>query len=78
MDKDKNESGFSLEQLLGPTGQEMSCRRCFDLIDRYVELELTGLDAAARMPDLRNHLAGCRACNEDHESLLAARNSELT
>jgi anti-sigma factor RsiW len=64
-----------LAPLLGPTGEEVSCERCFELLDAYVELELAGEDADARLPGMRAHLEGCPACREDHESLraLAAR-----
>jgi hypothetical protein len=60
-----------LEQLLGPTGFEVTCDECFEQLDGYVELELTGSDPDQRFPGLRTHLEGCPACREDHESLLA-------
>jgi hypothetical protein len=65
-----------LERLLGPTGHEVTCEQCFELLDEYVELEVAGLDADARLPGLRTHLRGCPACREDHESLLALVSSE--
>ena len=61
----------AIERLLGPDGHEVSCDRCFELIDEYVDAELAGLDADARMPGMREHLEGCPACHEDHESLRA-------
>lgn len=60
-----------LERLLGPTGHEVSCQQCFDLIDEYVELEVAGIDPGSLLPGVRAHLEGCSACNEDHESLRA-------
>jgi hypothetical protein len=60
-----------LESLLGPTGPQVSCDECFELLDEYVELELAGADADARVPGMRAHLEGCPACGEDHESLRA-------
>jgi hypothetical protein len=60
-----------LSGLLGPRGPELTCEACFDLLDRYVELELAGRDAVAAIPGMREHLEGCPACREDHESLLA-------
>jgi hypothetical protein len=60
-----------LERLLGPTGDEVSCDECFELLDQYVELEAAGADADERIPGLRNHLDGCPACREEHDSLLA-------
>ena len=58
-----------LEGLLGPSGFEVTCDQCFELLDSYVDLELEGVDADARLPGLRAHLAGCPACLEDYESL---------
>lgn len=59
-----------IHRLLGPDGPEVTCEQCFELLDEYVELELAGEDADARLPGLRAHLAGCPACREDHDSLL--------
>jgi hypothetical protein len=61
----------ALAWLLGPTGHEVSCEQCFDLIDEYVELELADIEAGSLLPEVRAHLEGCSACNEDHESLRA-------
>jgi hypothetical protein len=57
--------------LLGPDGPELTCDECFEHLDRYVELELSGADADAGVPGMRAHLAGCPACAEDHQSLRA-------
>jgi anti-sigma factor RsiW len=56
-------------RLLGPAGPQVTCEECFELLDQYVDLELTGADADARLPGMRAHLEGCPACHEDHESL---------
>jgi anti-sigma factor RsiW len=58
-----------IDELLGPEGPEVSCEECFERLDEYVELELSGEDAEARVPGMRAHLEGCPACREDHESL---------
>jgi hypothetical protein len=58
-------------RLLGPRGPEVTCEECFDLLDRYLELELGQADADAAIPGMRAHLEGCPACAEDHESLRA-------
>lgn len=63
-------------RLLGPEGPEVSCERCFELLDRYVELEVSGSDADAAIPGMSAHLDGCPACAEDHESLLALVSQE--
>jgi hypothetical protein len=58
-----------IARLLGPADPEVSCERCFELLDQYVELELAGEDADAHLPGMRAHLEGCPACHEDHKSL---------
>lgn len=66
-----------LRALLGPAGPQIGCDECFDLLDRYVDLEVAGHDADAEIPGMRAHLAGCPACDEEHASLraLAERSS---
>ncbi len=58
-----------VSRLLGPAGPEVSCDECFELLDEYVDRELAGEDADARLPGMRAHLDGCPACREDHASL---------
>ncbi len=60
-----------LSGLLGPAGSEITCEQCFELLDVYVEHELAGEDARARVPGMDAHLRGCPACAEEHESLKA-------
>jgi anti-sigma factor RsiW len=65
-----------LERLLGPTGPEITCERCFEMLDEYVEAELEAGDADERVPGMRAHLDGCPACREEHESLRALVTAE--
>ena len=60
----------AVARLLGPAGPEVSCETCFEELDRYVDLQIAGLDADTALPGLRAHLEGCPACREEHESLL--------
>ena len=62
-------------RLLGPDGPELTCEQCFDLLDRYVDLEMSGAPADEQVPAMRAHLDGCPACDEDHTSLLAFVNA---
>jgi hypothetical protein len=66
----------ALGRLLGPAGPEVGCETCFEQLDRYVELELAGVDVDAVLPGLRAHLEGCPACREEHESLRALVSGE--
>jgi hypothetical protein len=67
---------IELGLLLGPDEPEVGCDVCFDEIDRYVTLELAGVDADAAIPGLRAHLDGCPACREEHDSLYALVSGE--
>ena len=58
-----------ITRLLGSEGPEVSCEQCFELLDEYVDLELARDDPDRRLPGMREHLQGCPACREDHESL---------
>jgi hypothetical protein len=62
--------------VLGPAGPELTCEECFELLDCYVEIELSGADADAAIPGMHAHLDGCPACAEDHDSLYALVGSE--
>ena len=48
---------------------EISCTECFDLVSQFVELELSGRDAASEMSQVKQHLNQCRACREEYETL---------
>lgn len=58
-------------RLLGAEGPDIGCERCFEELDRYVELELDGRDAEEAVPGMRAHLEGCPACAEERDSLFA-------
>ena len=65
-------------RMLGPKGPELGCDECFEHLDRYVETELKGGDADAAVPGMAEHLEGCPACSEEHESLVALLRSSPT
>lgn len=58
-----------LARVLGPVGPEVTCERCFELLDEYVDLKVADADADGRLPGMHAHLEGCPACHEDYESL---------
>jgi hypothetical protein len=65
-----------LSGVLGPAGPELTCEECFEQLDAFVELELSGRDADAVVRGMRAHLMGCPACAEDHDSLHALVRSQ--
>ena len=48
---------------------EISCTECSELVSRFIELEISGRDVAAEMPQVKQHLSQCRACREEYEVL---------
>jgi predicted anti-sigma-YlaC factor YlaD len=63
---------MSIDELLGPEGSEIGCEECFARLDEFVELELelaSPAEADRRVPGMREHLKGCPACREEHDSL---------
>lgn len=51
---------------------EIGCDECFEQVDSFVEMELSGLDAAQAMPLVQDHLQICGECRDEFEALLAA------
>ena len=49
--------------------EEISCSECFDLISRYVDLEIAGVAAGDKLARVWQHLYQCRACHEEYEAL---------
>ena len=56
--------------------QEISCTECFELVSGFVELEIAGQDAAAKLPQVKQHLQQCQACRDEHETLRDLRQLE--
>jgi hypothetical protein len=50
--------------------EEIGCDECFEQLDRFVEMRLSGLDAVAAMPLVQDHLEKCGDCHEEFEMLL--------
>jgi len=58
-----------LENIRNTREVEISCSECFDYVSHYVDVELSGEDAAALMPELKQHLDQCPACHAEYETL---------
>ena len=69
MTSPRRRHGHLVSGLLGPSGAELTCEECFELLDVYVDSELAGENADERVPGMREHLTGCPACAEEHDSL---------
>jgi hypothetical protein len=66
----------TIDDLLAADPRDPGCSAAFDVLDRYVDLELAGKDAAGRFPGFAAHLRGCLACRAEHDGLLATAQAE--
>ncbi len=58
-----------LQNISNTQEKEISCSECFDLVSHFVEVELSGTDAAAKIPQVKQHLDQCPACHAEYETL---------
>ena len=58
-----------LQNIYDTQDEEISCSECFDWVSHFVEIELSGENPAAKLPQLKQHLDQCSACRQEYESL---------
>jgi hypothetical protein len=58
-----------LQTIFHTQDEEISCSECLDWVSHFVDVELSGEDAAAQMPALKQHLDQCSTCREEYETL---------
>jgi predicted anti-sigma-YlaC factor YlaD len=56
--------------------KEMLCSKFFDILPRYVDLQLEGKDLQKIFPEVSHHLHQCPECNEVYQALLQTVQSE--
>ena len=61
-----------VQEIMSTHSDEISCGECFELMDRFVEMELAGKKAAEAMPLVQDHLDRCGNCREEFKALLIA------
>ena len=54
---------------------EMGCDECFERLDSFAELALSGVEATVAMPLVGDHLNKCEDCRGTFEALLTALRS---
>ncbi|MCJ7733750.1 MAG: hypothetical protein MUP11_04295 [Anaerolineales bacterium] len=52
--------------------EELTCGHCFDELDQFIEMKLSGKNAEEAMPLVQEHLDRCAGCREEYEVLLEA------
>jgi hypothetical protein len=58
-----------LKNIYETQDEEISCTECFDLVSHFVELEISGQDPVAKLPQVKQHLKQCSACRDEYETL---------
>lgn len=58
-----------LQSIYNTQDEEISCSECFDLVSHFVDVELSGADAVAKLPQVKQHLNQCPACQQEYETL---------
>ena len=76
MGKDQKDLRMVLMALARTREEEIGCDECFERLGRFVEMKLSGLDAARAMPLVEDHLDKCGDCREEFEALLEALREE--
>ena len=58
-----------LKNIYATREEEISCTECFELVSGLVELEAGGAELSAKMQQVKQHLAQCKACRDEYEAL---------
>jgi hypothetical protein len=61
-----------VRELVTTRPDEIDCPECFEHMDYFADLLVSGQDAALVMPKLQEHLERCVFCREEFEALLNA------
>ncbi len=69
---DPNIFSALVREVLEAREVEIGCDECFEQLDRFVEMRLSGLEAVQAMPLVEEHLQICGECREEFEALLVA------
>lgn len=65
-----------LKNVYATQEEEISCTECFDLIAGLVEVEAHGEVLGAKMQQVKQHLAQCKACRDEYEAVRDLRRLE--
>jgi len=60
-----------VREVLSTRPDEIDCDECMEQLDRFVEMTVSGRNAAEAMPLVHHHMEHCGCCREEFEALLA-------
>ncbi|MFQ5593590.1 MAG: anti-sigma factor [Anaerolineae bacterium] len=58
-----------IHRILATEDEEINCAQVFELIARYVDMEVAGEDVAQLLPLVYEHLVQCEMCSDLHSTL---------
>ena len=58
-----------IQSIFAVKDQEMLCSQFFDILPRFVDLQVAGEDVDKSFPGVTHHLQQCPECNEVYEAL---------
>ncbi len=61
-----------IQSIFAVKDEEMLCSEFFDILPRYVDLQVARKDASKLFPGVSHHLQQCPECKEVYEALLKA------
>lgn len=67
-----NEIQKLLKAVKSTRDKELNCGHCYDELDHFIEMKLSGKKASEAMPLVKEHLDRCPPCREEYEVLLEA------
>lgn len=62
-------AGRLLASVFSTQDEEITCPRCRELLDIYVDTEISGADAAELLPYVHQHLTCCPQCFDLYDGL---------
>jgi hypothetical protein len=65
-----------IRSIFAVKAEEMSCSEFFDVLPRFVDLQLAGEDVDKLLPGVAHHLHQCPECDEVYQALLRAVKSD--
>lgn len=67
---------YLIRSVFAVKDSEILCTEFFDLLPRFVDLQVSGQNAATTLPQVGQHLHQCPECNEVYLALLQASQLE--
>jgi hypothetical protein len=69
--KDKNEITGIIKTVFSVPMEEITCGDCYEVIDQYVDMLLSGQDPEVVLPKVKEHLGQCRCCHTEFRALIS-------